>query len=114
MEQVRGLTPYQCQSPQYNAVKIDIHQPKVQTPKNNCCKGENKYSLYGQKGKNIATMPLPSNVVLKKEETKAKNTIIEDKKPMVEEAKNQVVESKTTEPIIPNAEEPILVEEPVE
>lgn len=78
MEQVRGLTPNQCQSPQYNAVKIDIYQPKVQTPKNNCCKGECPHSLYGQKGKNSATMPLPSNVVLKKEQPKEENVALEE------------------------------------
>lgn len=78
MEQVRGLTPHQCQSPQYNAVKIDIHQPKVQTPKNNCCEGECPCSLYGQKGKNSATMPLPSNVISKKEQPKEEKVSLEE------------------------------------
>ena len=40
MEQIRGTMPCQCQAPQYNAVKIDIHQPKVQAPKAQCHKGE--------------------------------------------------------------------------
>lgn len=99
MEQVRGLTPYQCQSPQYNAVKIDIHQPKVQTPKNNCCKGECPYSLYGQKGKNSVTMPLPANVVSKKEQPQVKETTVEENN---SSAQNE------------NTNEPILVEEPIE
>lgn len=94
MEQVRGTMPYQCQAPQYNAVKIDIHQPKVQTPKSSCCHGECPQSLYGPKGRNSATMPLPANVVSKKEQP--------------------VVEKQTETPAVIDELTPIAVEEEVE
>lgn len=107
MEQVRGLTPYQCQSPQYNAVKIDIHQPKVEAPKNNHCKGEHPYSLYGQKGKNSASMPLPSHVA-KKEHRQVKDAIVEDKKPEIQEA---IVEAQNENVTF---DEPVVIDEPIE
>lgn len=84
MEQVKGGMPYQCQAPQYNAVKIDIHQPKVQTPKYDCYDNEKchyapKKHLYGQKDKNGVSMPVPPNVVDVKNEKQINKPLTNEK-----------------------------------
>ncbi len=84
MEQVKGGMPYQCQAPQYNAVKIDIHQPKVQTPKYDCYDNEKchyapKKHLYGQKDKNGVSMPVPPNVVDVKNEKQNNKPLTNEK-----------------------------------
>ena len=131
MEQLIGTLPYQCQAPQYNAVKIDIHQPKVQAPKahchdGECCKG--KHNLYGKKNANSATMPLPSNVIVAKQEKPVEKPQVEQQKPVVAEEtqvseqkpvvaeKTQVNEQKpvVAEETQVNKQEPVVVEEPIE
>lgn len=101
MEQIRGTMPCQCQAPQYNAVKIDIHQPKVQAPKAQCHKGEcceHNHNLYGKKTENSATMPLPSNVIVAKQD-----------KPQIKKQEPVMIEDVQTK-----EQEPVVVEEPIE
>ncbi len=118
MEQIRGTMPCQCQAPQYNAVKIDIHQPKVQAPKAQCHKGEcceHNHNLYGKKTGNSATMPLPSNVIVAKQEKPVEKPQVEQQKPVVAE-ETQVNEQKpvVAEETQVNEQEPVVVEEPIE
>lgn len=99
MEQIRGTMPCQFQAPQYNAVKIDIHQPKVQAQDGHCHNGECcEHNLYGKKHGNSAPMPLPSNVIVAKQD-----------KPKIKEQEPVMLEDSQD-----SGEEPVVVEEPIE
>lgn len=125
MERINGTMSYQCQVPQYNAVKIDIHQPKVQAPGNNDCRDSrchehehgyrqehphgSKGNIYGQKGNNSVSMPRPSNVVVSKKEKPAKEPVIEELNEASVEEQNPGNEDSS----IVTTKEPV-VEEPIE
>lgn len=116
MEQIRGTMPCQCQAPQYNAVKIDIHQPKVQAQDAHCRNGERcEHNLYGKKHGNSAPMPLPSNVIVAKQDKPVEKPQVEQQKPVVAE-ETQVSEQKpvVAEETQVNEQEPVVVEEPIE